>query len=121
MTRLVLHLDRDDAMGIACIPLLDPRRLALQARDGGRLEVVRCVQGWHKREIDLVSRRQIARGLAGVGELAAFEVAKMSDIVRGLIPAGAGEGRVPGGMATFALGRFLQDRFGHKCGLGGCP
>jgi hypothetical protein len=83
MTRLVLHLDRDDAMGIACIPLLDPRRLALQARDGGRLEVVRRVQGWHKREIDLVPRCQIARRLAGVGELATFKVAKMPTLCVG--------------------------------------
>jgi transposase len=28
---------------------------------------------------------------------------------------------LPWGMATFASGRFLQDRFGRKRGLGGCP
>ena len=85
--RLVLHLQRDDRMGITRVPLLDPRCLALQARDGVCLEVVRHVQGGHKREIDFVPRREIARGLAGVGELAAFEVAKVTNGVRRLIPA----------------------------------
>jgi hypothetical protein len=77
--RLVLHLDHENTVGITCVPLLDPGRLALQARDGHRLEVVRRVQGWHKREIDLVPQREIARRLAGRGELATFEVAKMPD------------------------------------------
>jgi hypothetical protein len=82
-------------MGITRIPLLDPRRRTLQPCDGDPLEVVRRVQGWHKREIDFVPRREIARGLAGRGELAAFEVTKMPDVVRRLIPACAGEGRLP--------------------------
>ena len=30
-------------------------------------------------------------------------------------------GGVPWGVATFALGCFLQDRFGHRHGLRGCP
>jgi hypothetical protein len=33
VTRLVLHLDRDDAVGIARVPFLNPRRLLLEARD----------------------------------------------------------------------------------------
>ncbi|HTD20134.1 MAG TPA: hypothetical protein VK667_11455, partial [Ktedonobacteraceae bacterium] len=85
MIRLVLHLDHENTVGITGVPLLDPGRLALQARDGQRLEVVRRVQGWHKREIDLVPRREIARRLAGRGELTTFEVAKMPDGVRRLI------------------------------------
>jgi hypothetical protein len=96
VTRLVLHLDRDDAVGIARVALLDPWCLPLQAGDGDRLEVVGDVKGWHKREIDLVPRREITRGLTSVGELATFEVTKMPDIVRRLIPAGAGQGRLPG-------------------------
>src|SRR5919204_4140706 len=92
VTRLVLHLDRDDAVGIARVALLDPWRLPLKAGNGDRLEVICDVKGWHKREIDLVPRREITRGLASVGELAAFEVAKMPDIVRRLIPAGGGQG-----------------------------
>ena len=96
VTRLVLHLDRDDAVGIARVALLNPGRLLLQGGDGDRLEVVCDVKGWHKREIDLVPRREITRGLASVGELATFEVAKMPDIVRRLLPAGAGQGRLPG-------------------------
>src|SRR4029450_12641418 len=95
VTRLVLHLDRDDALGIARVALLNPWRLLLQVGDGDRLEVVCDVEGWHKREIDLVPRREITRGLASVGELATFEVAKMPDIVRWLIPACAGEERLP--------------------------
>ena len=33
VTRLVLHLDRDDAVGITRIPLLDPWGLLLEAYD----------------------------------------------------------------------------------------
>src|SRR5207245_4205583 len=69
VTPLVLHLDRDDAVGITCIPLLGPRRLALQARNGDRLEVIRRVQGGHKRKIDIVPRREIPGRDAGVREL----------------------------------------------------
>ena len=57
VTRLVLHLDRDDAVGIARVALLNPWRLLLQVGDGDRLEVVCDVEGLHKREIDLVPWR----------------------------------------------------------------
>jgi hypothetical protein len=83
--RLVLHLDRDDTMGITRVALLNPGRLARQARDRDRVQGASLVQRRCKREIDLVPRREIARGLAGVRELAAFEIAKMPDGVRRLI------------------------------------
>src|SRR5215467_1527205 len=89
VTRLVLHLDRDDTVGITRVPFLNPRRLLLEARDQDGRQGTRLLQAGHKREIDLVPRREITRRRAGVGELAAFEVTKMPDGVCRLIPAGA--------------------------------
>ncbi len=97
MARLVLHLDRDDAVGITRVPLLDPWRLTLKAGDGDRLEVVHRVQRRHKREIDLVLWREIAGRGTRVRDLAAFEIAKMADVVRRLISACTREGRLARG------------------------
>src|SRR5919198_441331 len=77
VTRLVLHLDRDDAVGITRIPLLDPWSFLLEARDRDGGQGTRLVQAGHKRKIDLVPRGEITRRRAGVVELAAFEIAKM--------------------------------------------
>src|SRR5262249_11279312 len=40
MTPLILHLDGDNALGIARVPLLNPLRFPLHACDGNRLEVI---------------------------------------------------------------------------------
>jgi len=40
----------------------------------------------------------------------------------GYMPGAFGPGgQDPWGVATFASGRFLQDQFGHRSGLGGRP
>src|SRR5256712_12511525 len=93
VTRLVLHLDRDDAVSITRIPLLDPRGLLLEACDRDGRQVARLVQGRRKRKIDLVPWREISGRGTRVRDLAAFEIAKMADVVRWLISAGGGGGR----------------------------
>jgi len=82
VTRLVLHLDCDDTVGITRVALFNPGRLARQGRDRNRGEGAALVQRRCKREIDLVPWYEIARGRAGVCELTAFERANMPDGVR---------------------------------------
>src|SRR5207237_2322242 len=86
--------------------------LTLKAGDGDRLEVVHRVQRRHKREIDLVPWREIAGRGTRVRDLAAFEIAKMADVVRRLISACAREGRLARGRqhAVFGKDQVKRDR-----------
>ena len=69
-------------MRIARVTLLNPRGLQLETRDRDRLQVARRVQVRRKREMHLVPWGEIACRIACGGELAAFEVAKMANVMR---------------------------------------
>ncbi len=76
--------DRNRAAGIARVSLLNLLRL----RGIGSLHrhAVRILQRRIERKLDLVPHRHVPGGLAIVIELAAFQIAKMSDIMDGRVP-----------------------------------
>src|SRR5262249_43901420 len=93
--RRVCDRHRERAAGVAHIPFFDFwRRCLLPASDSHFTELRFVAKGRIERKADLAPQADVARWPAFLGHMTALKVAKMTDVMHGLIAAFSYQGKI---------------------------